>query len=65
MGASSYVFGKIFEENSCPAAPTAEISTGSHKYNGSTKVLTTSVMNVYCSGVNEVLLVTTLLPSGM
>lgn len=64
IGASSTVLGKIVEDNSCPTIPTANISTVAHYYNGPSKVLTTSVINVYCSGVNEVLLVTTLLPSG-
>ncbi len=64
IGTPSYGLGKILIDNSCPAIPTAEISTVAHCYNGSSKVLTTSVINVYCSGGYEVFLVTTLLPSG-
>lgn len=64
IGISSTVLGKILEENSCPTMPTANISTVAHCYNGPSKVLTTSVINVYCSGVNEVFFVTTLLPPG-
>lgn len=65
MGTNSPLLGKDWEDNSCPTIPAANLSTVAHKHNVPSKVSTVLVINVYCSGVNEVFFVTTLLPPGI